>query len=121
MTSFGENLVMRKKLLGILSVLCVLMFTACAPQKPEEVPEEIIEEETTVVEEVVEETTTVSTLTGLPVTEEIRKEYSGIPWKAAAGMRDITAHTYQTLRREDVYTTVKEDFVVLKEQLKEII
>lgn len=55
------------------------------------------------------------------VTEEIRKEYSGIPWKAAAGMRDITAHTYQTLRREDVYTTVKEDFVVLKEQLKEII
>ena len=55
------------------------------------------------------------------VTEETRKEYSGIPWKAAAGMRDITAHTYQRLRREDVYTTVKEDFVVLKEQLKEII
>ena len=40
---------MRKKLLGILSVLCVLMVTACAPQMPEEVPEETIEEESTVV------------------------------------------------------------------------
>lgn len=55
------------------------------------------------------------------VTEETRKEHSEIPWKAVAGMRDITAHKYQTLRMEDVYTTVKEDFVVLKEQLKEII
>ena len=55
------------------------------------------------------------------VTEDTRKEYSRIPWKAVAGMRDITAHKYQTLRMEDVYTTVKEDFVVLKEQLKEII
>ena len=63
---------MRKKLLGILSVLCVLMVTACAPQMPEEVPEETIEEESTVVEEVIEEKTTVSSLTGLPVTEEIR-------------------------------------------------
>lgn len=52
------------------------------------------------------------------VTEEIRKEHPNIPWKAVAGMRDITAHKYQTLRMEDVYTTVKEDFVTLKEQLK---
>lgn len=55
------------------------------------------------------------------VTEETRKEYPNIPWKAVAGMRDITAHKYQTLRMEDVYTTVKEDFVTLKEQLKLII
>lgn len=55
------------------------------------------------------------------VTEETRKEYSNIPWKAVAGMRDITAHKYQTLRMEDVYTTVKEDFVTLKELLKLII
>lgn len=52
------------------------------------------------------------------VTEETRKEHSNIPWKAVAGMRDITAHKYQTLRMEDVYMTVKEDFVTLKEQLK---
>ncbi len=55
------------------------------------------------------------------VTEETRKEYSSIPWKAIAGMRDITAHKYQTLRMEDVYTTVKEDFVSLKKSLKSII
>ena len=55
------------------------------------------------------------------VTEETRKEYPNIPWKAVAGMRDITAHKYQTLRMEDVYTTVKEDFVTLKEHLKLII
>lgn len=55
------------------------------------------------------------------VTDETRKVHSQIPWKAIAGMRDITAHKYQTLRMEDVYTTVKEDFVVLREQLKEII
>lgn len=52
------------------------------------------------------------------VTEETRKEHSSIQWKAVAGMRDITAHKYQTLRMEDVYMTVKEDFVTLKEQLK---
>lgn len=55
------------------------------------------------------------------VTEETRKEHSDIPWKAIAGMRDITAHKYQTLRMEDVYTTVKEDFVSLKNSLKSII
>ena len=55
------------------------------------------------------------------VTEETRKEYACIPWKAVAGMRDITAHKYQTLRMEDVYMTVKEDFAALKEQLKELI
>ncbi len=65
---------MRKKLLGILSVACVLVFAACGPQETEEVPEEIIEEESTSVEEIVEETTTVSTLTGLPTTEELRNQ-----------------------------------------------
>ena len=65
---------MFKKVLGVLSIACVMMLAACAPQKQEEVPEEIIEEESTVVEEVIEETDTVSTLTGLPVTEKIRNQ-----------------------------------------------
>ena len=49
------------------------------------------------------------------VTEDTRKEYSNIPWKAIAGMRDIAAHKYQTLKMEDVYNTVCIDFPVLKE------
>ena len=55
------------------------------------------------------------------VTEETRKAHTNIPWKAVAGMRDITAHKYQTLRMEDVYTTVKEDFVTLREMLTSIL
>lgn len=54
------------------------------------------------------------------ITEETRKMYPQIPWKAVAGMRDITAHKYQTLRMEDVYYTVQRDFVMLKKQLEEI-
>lgn len=54
------------------------------------------------------------------ISEETRKDYPKIPWKAIAGMRDITAHKYQTLRMEDVYYTVQNDFPPLKEQLKKI-
>lgn len=55
------------------------------------------------------------------ITDETRKKYTKIPWKAIAGMRDIAAHKYQTLRMEDVYYTMKVDLVELREQLKEII
>lgn len=55
------------------------------------------------------------------ITEETRKEYPQVPWKAIAGMRDITAHKYQTLRMEDVYYTVQKDFPALKEQLNVIL
>ena len=36
------------------------------------------------------------------ISDETRIKHSYIPWKAIAGMRDITAHAYQTLRMEDV-------------------
>ena len=55
------------------------------------------------------------------VTEEMRKAHREGPWKAAAGMRDITAHKYQTLRMEDVYNTVLQDFPSLKQQLLDIL
>lgn len=55
------------------------------------------------------------------VTEDTRKAYPYIPWKAIAGMRDIAAHKYQTLRMEDVYQTVRADFPALKEELSKLI
>ena len=55
------------------------------------------------------------------VTDELRNEHPEIPWKAVAGMRDITAHKYQTLRMEDVYNTVQIDLPVLKNQLQGIL
>ncbi len=36
-------------------------------------------------------------------------------------MRDITAHRYQTLRMEDVYNTVHDEYPKLMHNLKEII
>lgn len=55
------------------------------------------------------------------ITDDTRNEYPQIPWKAIAGMRDIAAHKYQTLRMEDVYNTVCIDFPILKKQLNELI
>lgn len=55
------------------------------------------------------------------ITEDTRKEHPYIPWKAIAGMRDIAAHKYQTLRMKDVYHTVCIDFPQLKEKLNKIV
>ena len=44
------------------------------------------------------------------VTDETRSSYKDFPWKAVAGMRDITA-----------YNTVHDDYPVLKEKLLDII
>ncbi len=55
------------------------------------------------------------------VTDEMRMRHKEVPWKAAAGMRDITAHKYQTLRMEDVFNTATMDLPSLKEQLTSII
>ena len=55
------------------------------------------------------------------VTDELRTAHPDIPWRQVAGFRDITAHKYQTLRMEDVYQVIVDDFPVLKAQLKKLI
>ena len=55
------------------------------------------------------------------ISDELREEHREVPWKAVAGMRDIAAHKYQTLRMEDVYNTVTMDFPELKEMLMSIL
>ena len=55
------------------------------------------------------------------VSDELRAEQKQVPWKAIAGMRDIAAHKYQTLRMEDVYNTVKIDFPDLQKKLTMIL
>jgi len=55
------------------------------------------------------------------ISSELRMEYPEVPWKAVAGMRDLAAHKYQTLRMEDVYLTAKSDFTSLKSKLEFIL
>jgi uncharacterized protein with HEPN domain len=55
------------------------------------------------------------------VTDELRQSHREVPWKAVAGMRDITAHRYQTLRMEDVYVTATKEFPILKKQIEDIL
>ena len=52
---------------------------------------------------------------------QARVNYGQIPWKELAGIRDITAHRYQTLRMEDVFYTVKQDFPLIKSDLEKIL
>ena len=55
------------------------------------------------------------------ISEEMRLSHREVPWKAVAGMRDLAAHKYQTLRMEDVYSTVKTDFPELRRMIESIL
>lgn len=48
---------------------------------------------------------------------ELREAHREIPWRAIAGMRDVTAHKYQTLSKEDVFNTCTVDLPSFKNQL----
>lgn len=52
---------------------------------------------------------------------DFRARYRNVPWKDIAGFRDIAAHKYQTLRMEDVYSTVVYDFPELSSMLISIL
>ena len=55
------------------------------------------------------------------LTPELKDAHKEIPWRAISGMRDITAHKYQTLRKEDVYSTCIDDIPVFERQLIRLI
>ena len=55
------------------------------------------------------------------ISDDLRQQHKMFPWKAVAGMRDITAHRYQTLRMEDVFITIHDEYPKLKEQLLDIL
>lgn len=54
------------------------------------------------------------------LTGEFKSQHTEIPWRAIAGMRDITAHKYQTLRMEDVWLTVNKDIPLFKSKVSDI-
>ena len=55
------------------------------------------------------------------LSDDLRTKYNHIPWKFIAGFRDIAAHKYQTLKMNDVYKTVIEDFPELKKNIENIL
>ena len=54
------------------------------------------------------------------LTQDLKDQHQEIPWRAIAGMRDVTAHKYQTLRREDVFSTCTDDLPAFEKQLKKL-
>jgi len=52
---------------------------------------------------------------------ELTVAHRDIPWRNIAGMRDIAAHKYQTLKMEDVYTTAIEDIPQLSDLIRGMI
>ena len=55
------------------------------------------------------------------LTEDFKRANSSVSWRAIAGMRDITAHKYQTLKMGDVWITLVEDIPNVKIQLEDMI
>ena len=55
------------------------------------------------------------------LSDTFRQENRQVPWKEIAGFRDIAAHKYQTLRKDDVYETVVSDFPKLREEIRKLL
>ena len=55
------------------------------------------------------------------LSDEIKEEYKSIPWRAISGMRDIAAHKYQTIKMEDVWTTITDDIPTLYKEISTIL
>ena len=55
------------------------------------------------------------------LTAEFRLENNQVAWKSVAGFRYVVAHKYETLRMEEVYDSVKNEFPALKLQIEKIL
>ena len=54
------------------------------------------------------------------LTDGLKAAYPHVPWRAISGMRDVTAHRYQTLNVHDVYLTCVSDIPELEKSLRQI-
>ena len=54
------------------------------------------------------------------LTDKFKEKNNDIKWRDIAGLRDITAHKYQTLRIEDIWETIKQDIPVLCKQTENL-
>jgi uncharacterized protein with HEPN domain len=55
------------------------------------------------------------------MTDEFRSNNQHIPWKDLAGLRDVTAHGYFTLRMSDIWIYVAKELPEHTVQIKELL
>lgn len=55
------------------------------------------------------------------IPQDFRRQFSDIPWRDAAGMRDVLIHEYFGIDLETVWRTVKEDIPELKRLVSEVL
>ena len=55
------------------------------------------------------------------ITEEIKLQNPSIPWRAIAGLRDVVAHGYFSLRMEDIWETITQELSQFLLQIRKIL
>ena len=55
------------------------------------------------------------------LSDKLKQDNASIPWRSIAGLRDVTAHGYQTLRMEDIWETVTVDVPALQKQIETLL
>lgn len=55
------------------------------------------------------------------LTDEFRASNLQVNWRDLAGFRDVSAHRYETIRMDDLYKAVKEEFPQIKFQIEQIL
>lgn len=55
------------------------------------------------------------------IPQDFRREFTDIPWRDMAGMRDVLIHEYFGIDLETVWKTVKEDIPKLKRPVREVL
>ncbi len=55
------------------------------------------------------------------VSEELREQEKGIPWKEWCGIRDVFAHQYSNLDHQSAWDTLQNDLPELKAEVRRIL
>lgn len=55
------------------------------------------------------------------VPKTLRNEYTAIPWKEMAGMRDVISHIYFGVNMKKVWKAVKEDIPAIKPMIAKVL
>jgi len=55
------------------------------------------------------------------LSDSMKQSNQSIPWRSIAGLRDVTAHGYQTLRMEDIWETVTGDIPALHKLIERLL